>query len=84
MSFAAHNPPLKMRANAAATCTNCMAVALTGLPAAFVSFQQQQASHPPTQNVDSAVFSLLSAVQFSGNHAIFAANAVTTAAFAAL
>ena len=84
MSFAAHNPPLKVRANAAATCTNCIAVALTGLPAPFVSFQQQQASLPPTENVDSAVFSLLAAVQFSGNDAIDAANAVTTASFAAL
>ncbi len=81
MSFAAYNPPLKMRANTAATCTNCTAAALTGLPAAFVSFQQQQASHPPTENVDSAVFSLLAAMQFSGSIAIFAANAVTTATF---
>jgi hypothetical protein len=58
-----------------------MAVALTGLPAAFVSFQQQQASQPPDKNVDSAGFSLLSAVQFSGNNAILAANVVTTATF---
>ena len=56
---------------------------MTGLTAASVSFQQQQASHLPTENVDSAVFSLLAALQFSGNHAIDAANAVTTATFAA-
>ncbi len=48
MSFAAHNPPLKMKANTAAAHPYCTAVALTGLPAAFVSFQWPQASLPPT------------------------------------
>ncbi len=78
MSFAVHIPPRKMRANAAATCTNCTAVALTGHPAAFVSFQQQQASHPPCKNVNSAASPLCPAVQFSGNIAQIASNAVTT------
>ena len=57
------------------------AVALAERPAAFASFQWQQGSHPPTQNVDSAVPPLLPARQFSGNDAIFATNAVTTATF---
>ena len=83
MSFAAHNPPLKMRANTAATDTNCTAVALTGLPAAFVSFQQQQASLPPTRNVNSVVSPLLAALQFSGSSAICAANSAQIASFTA-
>ena len=55
------------------------AVALTGLPAAIVSFQRKSPSFPPTQNVDSAPFSLASARRFSGKYAIYAINAVTTA-----
>ncbi len=79
MSSTAHQTPLKMRANAAAAHPYCTAVALTGLSAEVVSFQRQQASLPPTQNVNSAVPPLLAAVQFGGNSAVYAANAVTTA-----
>ena len=63
----------------AATCTNCTAVVTRERGAAFVSFQRQQASLPPTQNVNSAPFSLAPARHFSGNYAICALNAVTTA-----
>jgi len=56
-------------------------VATAEQPAAFVSFQWQPASQPPTQNVNPADFSLFPAVQFSGNHAIFAVNVATTATF---
>jgi hypothetical protein len=81
MSFTVPELPLKMRATIAATDTNCIAVALTELPAAFVSFQRILGAFPPHKNVNSADASLVSAVQFSGNHAIFATNAVTTATF---
>jgi hypothetical protein len=82
MSSTAHRLPLKTKANTAATCTNCTAVASAEPPAAFVSFQRQPPSIPPTQNVDLAVSPLLPAVQFSGSIAICAVIAVTTATFA--
>jgi len=63
----------------AAACTNCTAVVTRERGAAFVSFQRQQASLPPTQNVNSAPFSLAPARHFSGNYAKCALNAVTTA-----
>jgi hypothetical protein len=74
--------PLKMSATMAAADTNCTAVALTALPAVFVSFQRQPASLPLTKNVHSAVPPALPAVQFSGNNAQIAAIAATTASFA--
>jgi hypothetical protein len=79
MSFTAHQLPLKMKANMAAACTNCTAVAPAERSAAFVSFRRQRQSLPPDKNVNSAPRSLTSAVQFSGNIAICAVNAVTTA-----
>jgi len=79
MSFFDHQSSLKTTANAAATCTNCTAVVLTERPAGFVSFQRLAPSLPPTKNVNSAAFPLLTAVQFSGKCAICAVNAVTTA-----
>jgi hypothetical protein len=60
------------------------AVALAERSAAFVSFQRQQASLPPTQNANLAPCSLSSAGHFSGNYAIYAANAATTATFTTL
>ena len=71
----------KIIATTAAADTNCTAVALTELPAENVSFQRRAPVRPPTQNVDSAPRSLTSACCFSGNNAISAANAVTTATF---
>ncbi len=82
MSPTVHHRPHKMRATMAAAMANCMAAALTEQSAAFVSFQRQQPSLPPTQNVNSAPCSLTSAGQFGGNNAINATNAVTTATFA--
>ena len=79
MSSTAHNLPFKMRANTAAADSYCTAVALTELPAAFVSFQRHQASFPPTQNVNSAASPLLAAVQFSGKFAQSAKNAAICA-----
>ncbi len=73
--------PLQIRANTAAAHPYCTAVALTEHFAAFVSFQRQQASLPPMQNVNSATSPLLAAMQFSGNNANYATNAVTTATF---
>ncbi len=73
MSSTLHQSLLNMRASTA--------VALTGHPAAFVSFQRLAADLPLTQNVNSADSPLRPAVQFSGIYAIFAANAVTTATF---
>ncbi len=66
MSYTAHQLLLKMRATKAAADIYCIAVALTGLPAAFVSFQWHHAKFPPTQNVNSADRSLTSACYFSG------------------
>ena len=57
------------------------AVAIAEPFAAFVSFRRQQPNLPPTQNVNSAPCSLTSAGQFSGNDAIYATCAVTTATF---
>ncbi len=84
MSSTLHNQQHKMRATRAAAFTNCTAVVLTELPAAFASFQRPTVHLPPTQNVDSARVSLFTALQFSRNHEIYdrAANAVTTATFA--
>ena len=79
MSSTAHQSPLKMKANMAAAVAYCTAVALTELPAAFVSFQRSYASLPPTQNVNSAPRPLTSASHFGGNYAICAVSAVTTA-----
>ncbi|MBA3870700.1 MAG: hypothetical protein H0X30_16290 [Anaerolineae bacterium] len=70
-----------MKANLAAAHANCTAVALTEPSAAFVSFQRRQPSLSPTQNVDSAPRSLASAMQFGGNDAVYAVNAVTIAIF---
>ena len=67
------------RANIAAADPYCTAVALAERFAAFVSFRQQYASFPPTENVNSADASLLPACQFSGNHAVSATIAVTIA-----
>ena len=55
MSLIAHYLPLKMRANTAATDTNCTAVATREPSAAFVSFQWHHPDFPPTQNVNSVV-----------------------------
>jgi hypothetical protein len=74
-------PLLKMSANTAAICTNCTAVALTDLPAGFVSVQRSAPSHPPTKDVNSAAYSFNPAGHFSGNHAIYATNVTTTATF---
>jgi len=63
----------------AATDTKRTAVAAREPFAAFASFQCQHASFPPTQNVMSAPRSRSSAGQFSGNCAIYAANATTIA-----
>ena len=52
--------------------TNCTAVATAEPFAAFVSFQQVQASLPPTQNVNLAPSSLAPARHFSGKYAIYA------------
>jgi hypothetical protein len=82
MSSTVYNLPLKMRATSAAADTNCTAVALTELPAAFVSFRWQQPSLPPTQNVNSAPCSLTSACYFGGKFAKFAVIALTSAIFA--
>jgi len=73
-----------MRANAAAAHLYCTAVALTELPAEVVSFRWHQPSFPPHKNVNSAPRSLTPAGHFSGNNAISALNAVTTATFATL
>ena len=66
-------------ASTAAADTSDTAVVAAGHSAALVSFQWQYASHPPTQNVDSAPRSLTSARHFSGKYAIFAKIAVTIA-----
>ena len=66
MSSTAHQPPLKIKAMMAAADTNGTAVAAAERFASFVSFQRQQESHPPTQNVNSAVRSLIPATQFGG------------------
>ncbi|MEP6986465.1 MAG: hypothetical protein ABI970_12750 [Chloroflexota bacterium] len=58
----------------AAADPNGTAVALAEQSAGFVSFQRQQPSLPPTQNVTSALRSLTSAVQFGGKYAIYALN----------
>ena len=71
-----------MKATMAAADTNCTAVALAEFPAEVVSFQWQQPSLPPTQNVNSAASPVFPAGQFSGNNAICATNAVTTATLA--
>ena len=71
-----------MRATMAAERPYCTAVALTELPAAFVSFQRQLEALPPHKNVNSAVSPSPAAVQFSGNITNNATNVVTTAAFA--
>ena len=71
--------PLKMRANSAAADTNGTAVTLAELPAAFVSFRWQQPSLPLHKNVNSVASPLFAAVQFSGNTANCARNALTTA-----
>ena len=63
----------------AAADTYCTAVALTELPAELVSFRWHQPSLSPHKNVNSANSPVLPAVQFSGNNAISATNAVTTA-----
>ena len=82
MSSTAHQLPLKTRANSAAADPNGTAVALTERPAAWVSFRWHQPGLPPTQNDHSAPPSLTAACQFSGNNAISATSAVTTATFA--
>jgi hypothetical protein len=79
MPSTSHQSPHKMRANMAAADPNCTAAAVAERSAAFVSFRWHQPSLPPTQNVNSAPRSLISAVQFSGNIAIYAVSAVTTA-----
>ncbi len=66
MAFTAHQLVPKMRAITAAAHPYCTAVALSGLPAANVSFQWHSPSYPPTQNVNSAPRSLTSARHFSG------------------
>jgi hypothetical protein len=82
MLSSAHQSSLSTRTYTAAADTNGTAVALTEQSAAFVSFQRQPPSFPPISNVHSAVSPRRAAVQFSGNDAIYAANAVTTTTFA--
>ena len=84
MSFTAHclppNPPClelmtgncKLTTIFMASDTKCTAVATAEYSAALVSFQWQQVSPPPTQNVDSAPRSLTSARHFSGKYAFCA------------
>ena len=62
---------------------SCMAVALTERPAGFVSFQRHQPGFSPVKIVNSADASLSPTYHFSGNYAISATNAVTTATFTA-
>ena len=81
MSSIAYQRPLKTKAMTAAADTNDTAVTLAERSAGFVSFQRLTANLPPTQNVASAPCSLASARHFSGNYAINAAIAVTTATF---
>ncbi len=66
MLFTAYQLPLKMKANMAAACTNCTAVAPAERSAAFVLFQRQHASFPPAQNANSAVSPLLAADNSAG------------------
>ena len=79
MSSGVYQRPLKSTANMAAADTYDTAAALTERPAAFVSFRWHQPSLPPSQNVNSADLPAFPAGQFSGNSAICAINAVTTA-----
>jgi len=58
-----------------------MAVATAEHSAEFAPIQRHQPNHPPTQNVNSAPPSLVSAMQFGGKYAIIATSAVTTATF---
>jgi hypothetical protein len=81
MSPTDHRLLLKITANTAAADPNCTAVALAELPAALVSFRWQQPSLPLTQNANSAASPVLAARHFSGNCAICAVNALTTAIF---
>ena len=62
----------------AAACTNCTAVVTRERFAAFVAFRWREPSLPPTQNVNSALFSLVPARQFSENYAIYATVATFT------
>lgn len=80
MSFATAHPP-KSKATTAAASTNGIAVALQKHSAANVSFQRHQPKLSPTQNGNSAPYSLTSARHFSGSIAKCAVNAVTTATF---
>ena len=70
-----------MTASTAAALAFCTAVASAEQFAAFASFQWQEASLSPTQNANSAPFSLTFACHFSGNNANYAANATTTATY---
>lgn len=81
MFSAACRPPLKMKAKKASADTNCTAVAVRERFAAFVPFQRQPPSFPPTNNVNSAVSLWLAACHFGGESANFAKYAVTTATF---
>jgi hypothetical protein len=82
MSPTVYQSPLKTKATMAATLTYDTAVELTEPTAALMSFRWNSPSLPPTPNVTSAASPIVAAVQFSGNTAIYAANAVTTATFA--
>ncbi|MBA3874102.1 MAG: hypothetical protein H0X30_33630 [Anaerolineae bacterium] len=61
MSSPVHQIPLKMNAITAAADANCTAVALTELPAGFVSFQRFTPLLPLAQNIHSAVCPLFAA-----------------------
>ena len=82
MSFIIPHQALTMSATMAAADTSNTAVATQEQSAALVSFQRLPPLLPPTQNDDSAPRSLTSACHFSGNDAIYAINAVTTASTA--
>ncbi len=79
MSSIPHQRPLKITPNMAAADICGAAVALTELSAAFVSFQWQQPSHPPAQNVNSAASPVFPATHFSGKYAKSAQNAANFA-----
>jgi len=61
--------------------TLCTAATISRVSAAFVPFQRQPPSIPPTQNINSAASPVHPARQFSENYANNAANVTTTATF---
>jgi hypothetical protein len=65
----------------AAADPNCAAAATAESFAAFVSFQRQYASLPPSHNVNSVALAEPAAAQFGGSIAICAELAAITATF---